>query len=139
MNLALLLHNAFHFWFFFHHAEISQELHLKKAEIFLLEDFVSGAMSEIVSIWIFKFFFLFKRVSWTVGLFAVTSGLLTISLWFETFVQILASVPVFTETILEEVVAEFCFVFEIEDGFVSDLLVVVGKSTLRIKKELRIC
>ena len=53
--------------------------------------------------------------------------------------QILASVPVFTEAILEEVVAEFCFVFKIEDGFVSDLLVVVGKSTLRIKKELRIC
>ena len=96
-------------------------------------------MSEIVSIWIFKFFFLFKGVSWTVRLFTVTSGLLSIPVLFETFVQILASVPIFAVTILEVVVAEFCFVFEIKDGFVSDLLIVVSESTLRIKKELRIC
>ncbi len=53
--------------------------------------------------------------------------------------KVLASVTVFAITIFEEVKAEFCFVFEVEGVFVSHLLIVMGKGTLGVKKELRIC
>jgi hypothetical protein len=51
----------------------------------------------------------------------------------ETSVQVLAPVTVFAKAMLKKVKAKFCLVLEVEDGFVSDLLIVVGKSTLKIK------
>jgi hypothetical protein len=82
---------------------------------------------------------LFKGVSRTVRFFTVASGLLPVSVLLETFVEVLASVTVFARTIFEEVKTEFCFVFEVKGGFVSHLLIVMGKGALGVKKELRIC
>lgn len=78
-------------------------------------------------------------VSGAVGLLTLASGFLSIFLVVETFVQILASVTVFAETMIEKIVAKFCLILEIEKTFVPDLFFIMSKCALEISRKVTNC